>query len=424
MKSTYLLMVMTFSPALRRMLAAQCLVGLGGGIFSVLFNLYLKSGGFQEDAIGRLLALQSLAAALASIPMGWVADRTSRRTAYLIGLSAISTGYFLASQTVETLPIVLASVIAGCGNGAMMVAVQPFLQEHSHRRQRPYLFSLNFSLVLAMNILSGFLAGWLPGFFRASGWVGPIDEHRSLQLSLVAGAGFIFLALLPGGRLSKAAARTVAGGTAEPAAGTTAEAAQAWALVGRFMLTSALIGAGAGMIVPYFNLYFRDWTGASIAQIGTVFALGQMGTAIGGISSPWLARRAGLANGVVLTQALSLPFMVIMAWRHEFWLCAVCFIFRGAFMNMSSPLRQETLMSTIPARFRARASAADAMAWNLAWAGSMFVSGGIIRQWGYAPCLGVTFACYLASSILYYAYFSDTYKHASGGAPGAARTVS
>ncbi len=405
MKSTYLLMVLTFSPALRRMLAAQCLVGLGSGIFAVLFNLYLKSGGYQEDAIGRLLALQSLAAALASIPMGWVADRTSRRTAYLIGLSAISSGYFLASQSVAVGPIVLAALIAGCGQGAMMVAVQPFLQEHSHRRQRPYLFSMNFSLVLAMNILSGFLAGWLPGFFRSSGWAGPVGEHGSLQLSLLAGAGFIFLAILPGVRLSRSGPRPGPGlAPADPAV----DAARAWPLVGRFMLTSGLIGAGAGMIVPYFNLYFQDWTGASIAQIGTVFALGQFGTAVGGISSPWLARRFGSANGVVLTQMLSLPFMVIMAWRHEFWLCAVCFIFRGAFMNMSSPLRQETLMELIPPVFRARASAADSMAWNLAWAGSMFISGGIIRQYGYAPCLAVTFGCYLASGVLYYLFFSAT----------------
>ncbi|RCK80017.1 MAG: Permease [Candidatus Ozemobacter sibiricus] len=406
MKSTYLLMVLTFSPALRRMLAAQCLVGLGSGIFAVLFNLYLKSGGYQEDAIGRLLALQSLAAALASIPMGWVADRTSRRTAYLIGLSAISSGYFLASQSLAVGPIVLAAIIAGCGQGAMMVAVQPFLQEHSHRRQRPYLFSMNFSLVLAMNVLSGFLAGWLPGFFRSSAWMGPMTEHRSLQLSLLAGAGFIFLAILPGVRLSRSGPRPP-GGTPIDVAG---EAARAWPLLTRFMMTSALIGAGAGMIVPYFNLYFRDWTGASIAQIGTVFALGQFGTAIGGISSPWLARRFGSARGVVLTQMLSLPFMAIMAWRHEFWLCALCFIFRGAFMNMSSPLRQETLMERIPPAFRARASAADSSAWNLAWAGSMFVSGGIIRHHGYAPCLAITFGCYLISSILYYIFFAGTYK--------------
>jgi len=301
--------------------------------------------------------------------------------------------------------IILSAVVAGAGSGALMVAVQPFLQENSRRRQRPYLFSMNFSLVLVMSIASGLLAGYLPGFFQNSGYFLLLSERGGLQASLMVGAGFMFLAFFPGIRLT---GRGRTGTTGEPILEPSpAEAATAYAAMGKFMLTSALIGVGAGMIVPYFNLYFQGWAGASVSQIGTVFALGQFGTALGGISSPWLARRLGLTNGVVLTQLSSLPFMAIMAWRHELWICSFCFIFRGAFMNMGVPMRQEKMMESISPQFRARASAGDGMAWNLAWAASMFFSGSLIRYWGYSASLWITFLCYLVSGILYFHFFRE-----------------
>jgi MFS family permease len=178
-----------------------------------------------------------------------------------------------------------------------------------------------------------------------------------------------------------------------------------WKLIARFSLCNALIGFGAGMIVPYFNLYFRDWVGASIPQIGMVFAMGQFGTALGSISSPFIAKRIGLIKGVAISQLCSLPFMLLMAWQNEFWLCSLCFIFRGAFMNMCTPMRQETTMEIVPQRHRARASAAESMSWNLSWATAMFFSGGIIKNYGYDTSLYLAFACYLASGLLYYHFF-------------------
>ncbi len=68
-----LLMFRTFPPAIMRLFAAQSLFGIGIGIFMVLLNLYLRAIGYSEDIIGKLLAFQSLCAALISIPMGWLA---------------------------------------------------------------------------------------------------------------------------------------------------------------------------------------------------------------------------------------------------------------------------------------------------------------------------------------------------------------
>ncbi len=404
----YLTISMTFSKPVRKMLAAQGFLGVGMGIFQVLLNLYFKEIGFGEDLIGRLLAFQSLCAAVASVPMGWLADATSRRTTYLVGIGFVISGLGLVTVAETVIPIFLACLISGVGSGAIMVSVQPFLQENSRKRQRPYLFSLNFSVTLVMNIFAGLLAGWLPGAVSRMypGHLQPVLQ--GLKGAMSVGIGFLILAALPARRLPSSEKRTQErpAPSAGPGSVAVEKAPVPLRVIAKFVIPTAFIGAGAGMIVPYFNLYFRDWVGASIAQIGYVFALGQLATAIGGISSPWLSRRVGLANGVVLTEGLSLPFMLLMAWTHDLYLCTTCFLFRGALMNMGTPMRQELLMETIHPAYRARASAAESVGWNLTWAASMFFSGSLIRTMGYGSCLYITFACYLVASGLYWYFFS------------------
>ena len=402
-----LLMIRTFPVAVRRLFVAQGLFGIGAGVFAVLLNLYLRAIGFSEEMIGRLLAFQSLCAAIASVPMGFLADRTTRRTTYLLGITLLGAGFTTLASSREINYLIAAVVLAGTGSGAIMVSVQPYLQENSRRRQRPYIFSVSFTLMWVTSILAGFMAGWLPKLFKyINPAIAEIEADR-LQYSLWIGVFFIFLALLPaqGMSMNSRPKKTEPAQPSGNSADKSSNESSPWNLIARFSVCNAFIGFGAGMIVPYFNLYFRDWVGASIPQIGMVFAMGQFGTALGSISSPLIAKRVGLVKGVAFSQLCSLPFMALMAWQHELWLCSLCFIFRGAFMNMCIPMRQETMMEVIPERHRARASAADSMSWNLSWAIAMFFSGGIIRDWGYDTSLYIAFACYFISASLYYRLF-------------------
>lgn len=386
---------------------AQGMLGLGTGVFMVLLNLYLRSIGYSEDVIGKLLAFQSLCAAIISIPMGWLADRTSRRTTYLLGVILLGAGSTCLGTYRELSMLFFAAFLSGSGNGAMMVSVQPYLQENSRRKQRPYIFSVNFTLMWITSVLAGLIAGYLPMFFRLiNPALAAIEaEPNRLQYSLWIGIIFIFLALIPArGMASNSDAKGI--GNIQTATEKANEITNPWSIIARFTFCNGLVGLGAGMIIPYFNLYFRDWVGASIPQIGFVFAIGQFGTALGAISSPTIAKKIGLVKGVAFSQLASLPFMALMAFSHNFNICALCFVFRGAFMNMCIPLRQETMMEIVPARLRARAAAIDSMSWNLAWALAMFFSGSIIKNWGYDYSLLIAILCYLTSAISYYLFFT------------------
>ncbi|MEW6712183.1 MAG: MFS transporter [Candidatus Riflebacteria bacterium] len=403
-------MFKTFPATVTCLFTAQGLFGLGMGIFMVLLNLYLRAIGYSEEVIGRLLAFQSLCAAVISMPMGWLADKTSRKTTYLLGIVLLSTGFAMLGSGRGLVFLTAAVLLAGSGNGAMMVSVQPYLQENSRRRQRPYIFSFNFTLMWVTSVISGIVAGYLPGLFRMAvpALAAAESEPERLQYSLWVGIIFTVLALVPARNMStqrgenvqdKAHDKEVALSGVSP-----------WPAIFKFTFCNGLIGFGAGMIVPYFNLYFKDWVGASILQIGFIFAVGQFGTAVGSICSPLIAKKAGLVKGVAFSQLASLPFMALMALSHDLWICAMCFSFRSAFMNMCIPLRQETMMEMVPAGMRARVSAIDSMSWNLTWALAMSFSGGILKNWGYDASLLIAIICYLVSAISYFIFFSPWEK--------------
>lgn len=403
--NTYVLIALTFSRPIRDMLAAQCLAALGTGMFTVLFNLYLKSSGYSEDAIGRILAVQALSAALASVPLARLADTVSRKACYILSLILLAAGYVLASSATSFGLLIVAASLWGIGSGGQVLAVQPYLHEHSRRRQRSYLFSMNFTLTLAMFIIAGLLAGWLPSLAGGFGLLEALSESERLRRCLQVGAGFAVLAAIFSRRLEEPIRRfpkqQVAVSSAEK------ETLPPGTLIIRYVITTALTGAGAGLIVPYFNLYFRDWVGSGVSEIGIVFALSQLTTAIGGALSPALTRRVGLTAGVTITQLASLPFMLVMAHTHDFFACAGCFLFRGAFMNMGIPIREQLMMALVPAHLRASAAAAESIAWFLSWGIVMSFSGVLIIHRGYPFCLYTTFGLYAASSFLFWRWFRE-----------------
>lgn len=393
----------SFSPAIKSLLLAQAVYGVGYGLFTVLLNLYLRGIGYSETEIGRILSLQTLCSALMSIPLGWLADKTSRKCTYITGIICIATGYSIVCIKSQMSSILPAVCISGTGLGAILVSVLPYLQENSTDSQRAYVFSLNSSLTWTTSIVSGFIAGWLPKILLKS-FPHVIAETTALRYSLAIGVVCILFTLIPAYKMR------ISSNTNEKKASydkylEDEQEESPIRLMIKFGSVNLIIGFGAGMIVPYFNLYFKDWCNATITEIGTIFAIGQFGTALGAMLSPLLSKKAGLVKGVIISQMLSLPFMICMAFTHNFIICSICFVFRNAFMNLCSPIQQEILMKMIPRYMRARASAINSMSWNFAWAVAMFFSGSIIKNYGYPCSLLIAATGYFTASCLYNHYF-------------------
>ncbi len=69
-----------------------------------------------------------------------------------------------------------------------------------------------------------------------------------------------------------------------------------------------VIGFGAGLVIPFLNLYLKEKFGLSYGATGLVFALSSLATGAAMLLQPLLVRRVGRLGAIVGVQALSLPF--------------------------------------------------------------------------------------------------------------------
>jgi hypothetical protein len=78
--------------------------------------------------------------------------------------------------------------------------------------------------------------------------------------------------------------------------------------------------------------------------IGSLFAWGSLAMGIGLLIAPPLAERIGKIQRVAVTQALSIPFLIMLGFAPWFWMSATAYYNRLALMNMSSPVYQTFVM--------------------------------------------------------------------------------
>src|SRR5450759_345055 len=87
----------------------------------------------------------------------------------------------------------------------------------------------------------------------------------------------------------------------------------------RLLLPGFLISLGAGQVIPFLNLFIQRKFGLDIASLNAVFAVTALGTVIAILLQPTLARRFGKISSVVLVQAGSIPFLVVLGFSPVLW---------------------------------------------------------------------------------------------------------
>jgi MFS family permease len=139
--------------------------------------------------------------------------------------------------------------------------------------------------------------------------------------------------------------------------------------------------------------------------IGSLFAWGSLAMGIGLLLAPALADRYGKIQVVVVTQALSIPFLIMLGFSPWFWLSALAYYFRLALMNMSSPVYQTFVMEHVEPEARATVASLTSMSWNFGWAFSPMISGWLQVNYGFGPAFMGTICLYAISIFMYWKFF-------------------
>jgi MFS family permease len=118
-----------------------------------------------------------------------------------------------------------------------------------------------------------------------------------------------------------------------------------------------------------------------------------------------LAERLGKIQVVVITQALSVPFLILLGFAPWFWLSAAAYYVRLTLMNMSNPVYQTFVMEQVDPTARATVASLVSMSWNFGWAFSPTISGALQVKYGFGPPFLGTITLYIISITLYWLFF-------------------
>jgi predicted MFS family arabinose efflux permease len=180
-------------------------------------------------------------------------------------------------------------------------------------------------------------------------------------------------------------------------------------LIARFTAVSTCIGFGAGLVIPYLNLYFSDRFGMSKSSIGFIIACGQALTALSIFIGPLVSRRIGPVRAVITFQLLSIPFLLVTGWTANSILAAGAVIIRQALMNCSNPIQDSIMMALVDDDLKSLAVSCGQTVFTLGWALMGPVSTHIVSVYGPYTGYAVVFSCtavlYLIGSILYGIWF-------------------
>jgi MFS family permease len=389
-----------FTPNARLYLVNMLISGAAIGVFRLLFNFYLLSLGYDEVLLGNLVTVNSLTALLVALPCGYLADLIGRKASLLIAgiLSSLSILWMVLMPASAV--FYAANMLLGLSQSLAAITMGPFLMENSGENERTYLFSFSAGFQMTAASVGSWIGGYLPGWIGM--WKSVPATHSTayagslVVIAVVEALGVIPLIFLRNPRLEHAARSVFA-----PIKYASQHPAQLTKLILPMLLTSI----GAGLLMPFMNVFYRQAYSQPDPVIGALFAWGSLAMGIGLLIAPPLADRYGKIQVVVITQALSIPFLVMMGFSPWFGLSAAAYYIRVALMNMSGPVYQTFVMERVDQTARATVASLVSMSWNFGWAFSPMISGWLQVNYGFGPVYLGTIVLYSVSIYLYWAFF-------------------
>lgn len=390
----YLVHIRLFSRDVRLFLVGSLFLGLGFSFSPVLLNLALDSAGISKSTIGDIQAATALGAMIVAPLAAILYDRTEPRL--LLKLSTVLAALSASAVvfTFNPLTLMIAALVLGAAFAVHSVIAAPLLMHLTGEKERVYAFGLSFAIEIAAGVVGTFVAGAIPRLFT--------NRIFGIRMALFLACLFVATAVIPYGVLSKRVKNEH-----EPVRKTLDYfLAGDLKLYFKMILPDAIAGLGAGITIPFLNLYLKDRFSLGTEGVGTVFSAVNLCMLFGILIAPILGRRYGLLRTVAATQLLSVPFMVILALTFDARIAVLALLVRAALMNMGHPLARAFQMECVQKNEQATLNSLSMLGWNGSSILGTMLGGRIIERSGFTSSILLTSAIYVFSTLIYLAFWA------------------
>ncbi|QGR19712.1 MFS transporter [Stygiolobus azoricus] len=355
-----------------RLILSTSMSGIIWGANTVVVSLYLLSLHYSPLFIGVLFTLSILVSSVEGFIFSILGDLYGRKKFALLsrGLSAVFIFLFY-------LKFVYAYIfMVGWGSGSLISAIiadkaKNLERVYSYQTSLNILFSvLGSSLPLFLSYSQIFLLEFVVSLISFS-LLFTVREDYKGKIKLINLINVIKLSSLP--TISK-------------------------------FLPEALIGFGAGLILPLMSLWFRLRFYVTASDISPVFMSSQLTLALAVIYSSKLSEKLGMVKTIVYTHVVATLLLFVLPFSPTFFVASVIYVLRNALMNMASPV---LVMSLIPRDERSRASSLIQLIDSLPRAFAPSLGGYLFNKGNLVLPFLITGALYFTSTIVFYSLFRN-----------------
>ncbi|TRO49989.1 MFS transporter, partial [Candidatus Bathyarchaeota archaeon] len=179
-------------------------------------------------------------------------------------------------------------------------------------------------------------------------------------------------------------------------------------ILSKYVLTSAIIAFGAGLVIPLMTYWLNLKYGVPDNISGPILGLSSLIIALSILPVPYLAKKMGTIKSIVVTQSMSIVFLIATPLSTNYIIASSVYTIRAFLMNMATPLTQSMIMGLVKEDERGVASGITAASWRLPNAISTTIGASLMGAGFLSEPFFISAILYSLSIILFWIFFKST----------------
>ncbi|MBI3509968.1 MAG: MFS transporter [Bacteroidetes bacterium] len=383
---------------LKLLITAEFFIQLVNATFMNLQTLYMTAEHYNKTDIADFISWRFAGVLALTIPLGlFIRGKKVKHFFFIssIGVPLFASMIVYAVHTHNSTFLIVSQLLWGASFTFMQIPVLPFILRHASLETQTPAISLSYSTWSFAGILSAILvyifSAINPDFFS--------EGVMLFGISIFSFAGCICLLKMD-----------IEEKPAVVSEEKTAMNPQDWKLIGYATIPALIIATGAGLTIPFINLFFKSVYGMETKIISFWNFIAAFFVAFVALLVPRIKETIGYRIAIPTTQFFAVLALILLAttelYSHIPIAVAIAvgsYVLRQPLMNLAGPMTSEIALKFVGKKNREFTSAIMAAIWSGSWfLGIRFIFGTLSKRgWPFVNIFLTTAALYLFGILLY-----------------------
>ena len=340
--------------------------------FILILNIYLRKQGFSDPSIASFNSLRFIGALIFAVPLG-IYIRGKKLKPYFIFASVIvPLTSIIIVESIHNQSILLIQIgffLWGIGVMLIRVCSLPFIMRITTPENSTEALSLSASTWALATIISGLIISGLDwiAFLKINHSTFIFDERSILWIITFVGSFSIYQAIRINEDISILDKKNDEGTFS-------IRKSYDWVVIFKAISPLVIIAIGAGLTIPFVNLFFNSVFGLSGSDYSLLGSFTAFLVFIFSLLVPSLRKKYGYWMTIVVVQSIAIVCLVIMALTELYseipiaiTIAIIAYVFRQPLMHMAHPASNELMMNYVGKKNQELISALSSSLWSASW---------------------------------------------------------